>query len=83
MNLCYSHSCSGLQFGFRSVTLIQDKAVRIYILVNPLAGSWDIQLTLKVLHCGPVRVLVGFCSGCSRVLFGSLSDPGRVLFKSH
>jgi hypothetical protein len=93
MNLCNPHPCSGFQFGFRSVTPIQDLTVRNYILGNPPAGSWDLQVTLEVFHCGPVRVLfgssagpvrvlVGSCSGPVRVLFGSCSGPVRVFFRS-
>jgi len=93
MNLCNPHPCSGFQFGFRSVTPIQDLRVRNYLLGNPPAGSWDLQVTLEVFHCGPVRVLFGssagsgrglfgFCSGSVRVLFGFCSGPVRVLFGS-
>jgi len=83
MNLCNPHSCSGIQFGLRSVTPIQDLAVTNYILGNSQAGSWDLQLTLEVLRWGPVWVLVGFCLGRGWVLFGSFPDPGQILFKSH
>jgi len=50
MNLCNPHSSSGYQFGFRSVTPIQYLAVRKDILGNHPAGSWDLELTLEVLH---------------------------------
>jgi hypothetical protein len=94
MNLCNPHPCSGFHFEFRSVTPIQDLTVRIYILGNPPAGSWDLKVTLEVFHCGPIRVLfgssvcpvwvlVGSCLGPVWVLFGSFSDSGHVLFKSH
>jgi len=83
MNLSNPHSCSGFQFGFRSVTLIQDFTVRNSILGNPPAGSWGLQVTLEVFDSGPVWVLVESCLGSVQVVSGSFSDPGQVLFKSH
>lgn len=82
MNLCNPHPCSGFQFGFRSVTPIQDLTVRNYILGNPPAGSWDLQVTLEVFHCGPVRVLFGSSAGPVRVLVGSCSGLFQILVRS-
>jgi hypothetical protein len=65
------HSCSEFQLGFRTVTSMQDLTVRTYILRNPPAGSWDLQVTLEVIHWGPVRVLFRSSSGSVWVLFGS------------
>jgi hypothetical protein len=67
--------------------------MRNYILGNPPAGSWDLQVTLELFHCGPDWVLfvssagpvwdlVGSCVGTVWVLFGSCSRSGQVLFGS-